>query len=65
MSTNNKRYLGIGLLMCLVGVFKIYTKGVYYDNGNIHWFNVLVPFGMGVMVVVYVLTKTILNLNKK
>jgi hypothetical protein len=64
MSTNNKRYLGVGILLCLVGGFKIYSKGIYNDDGSIHWFNLLVPFGMGVVVAVYVLTKIILERNK-
>jgi len=61
MHINNKRYLGIGLLLSIVGGYKMYSKGIYLEDGTIHWFNILVPFGMGIAIFVFVLMKTILE----
>jgi hypothetical protein len=48
MTQKTKRILGVGILLTLAGVLKIYT-----DNNEIHWFNLLVPFGMGLLVICY------------
>lgn len=53
MTQKNKRILGVGIIMTLVGLFKIYTKGIYSENNEINWFNLLVPFGMGVLTLIY------------
>lgn len=37
-----------------MGVFTIYTKGIF-DGDEISWFNLLVPFGMGVFFLIYTL----------
>ena len=54
MNTKHKRYLGISILLMLTGVFKMYWKGVF-ENGEILWFNILIPFGMGVLFFLYTL----------
>ncbi len=61
MTVENKRYLGIGILLTLVGVFKLYSEGIYQKNGEIYWFNILVPFGMGIAVLVYTFIKIYLQ----
>ncbi|MFT6244990.1 MAG: hypothetical protein ACJA0U_002557 [Salibacteraceae bacterium] len=53
MTQKSKRILGVGILVTLMGVLKIYTKGIYTDNNEIHWFNLLAPFGMGLLVICY------------
>lgn len=36
---------------------------MYLENGNIHWFNLLVPFGMSVLVIASVIIKMIQEKN--
>lgn len=57
MTNEHKRYLGISILLLLVGIFKLYKKGLYLENGEINWFNVFVPFGMGIGALIYTLFK--------
>ncbi len=57
MTSTNKRFLGISMLLMLGGAFKIYSKGLYDNNGEFLLFNLLVPFGMGVGALVYTLIK--------
>lgn len=61
MTVENKRYLGIGILLTLVGMFELYSEGIYQKNGEIYWFNILVPFGMGIGVLVYTFIKIYLQ----
>lgn len=53
MIQKTKRILGAGILLTLMGVLKIYIKGIYTDNNEIHWFNQLVPFVIGLLVICY------------
>jgi hypothetical protein len=54
MSTKHKRFLGISILFIAAGIYKIYTKGIY-QNDEILWFNILMPFGIGLLFLVYTL----------
>lgn len=54
MTTKHKRFLGISILLIALGIYKIYIKGTHH-NGDILWFNILVPFGMGVLFFAYTL----------
>lgn len=57
MTQINKRYLGIAILAIVVGVFKLFSKGIYKQNGEINLFNIMVPFGMGIGVLIFALIK--------
>ena len=64
LTSENKRYLGVSVLVILVGVFKIYSKGIYTKTGDLNWFNILIPFGMGIMALIFVFVKIYLERNK-
>ncbi len=57
MTQKNKRFLGIGIMLTMVGIFKIYMKGIYRENDEIIWFNLLIPFAMGIVVILYTLVR--------
>jgi hypothetical protein len=57
MTPQNKKYLGIAVAFILVGVFKMYNRGIYLEDGQINWFTILVPFGMGVVGLIYFVVK--------
>ena len=57
MTQINKRYLGIAILAIVVGVFKLFSKGIYKQNGEINLFNIMVPFGMGIGLLIFALIK--------
>lgn len=42
-----KRYFGITLILILTGFIKILIKGYKDEQGNIDWFDVLFPGGIG------------------
>ena len=60
MSLKNKRYLGISILFISVGLFKIYQEGIYQGD-EIYWFNILIPFGMGVLFLFYALVSIMID----
>ncbi len=61
MTAQNKKYLGISILFILMGAFKIYMKGLYLENGEISWFKLLVPFGLGIIALIVVVTKILIE----
>ena len=64
MSLRVKRFFGIGIIFTLAGIFKIYMKGVYDDQGDLKWFNILAPFGMGLLILFYTLILVMLDKKK-
>lgn len=52
MSAKHKRFLGISVLLILVGVFKMWSKGII-EKDEILWFNIFIPFGLGVLFMIY------------
>ncbi len=61
MTTQNKRYFGVSILLILVGVFKVFSKGIYLKSGEINWINLLVPLGMGVVALLYLIIKMLIT----
>lgn len=64
MTTQNKRFFGIAILMLLIGAFKIYSKGFYHENGELNWFNILIPAGLGVLMLIYVIVLKLISDRK-
>jgi|DEB19_MinimDraft_2_1074335.scaffolds.fasta_scaffold173211_1 hypothetical protein len=64
LTAENKRHLGVSVLLILIGIFKIYSKGIYTKTGDFNWFNILIPFGMGIMALIFVVVKIYLDRNK-
>lgn len=61
MTTQNKRYFGISILLILVGIFKVYSKGIYQKSGEINWVNLIIPLGMGIIALLYLMIKMLIS----
>lgn len=53
ISQRVKRFFGISLLMLIIGIPKVYTEGIYDDEGNVFWLRIMAPFGLGVLGLLY------------
>lgn len=63
MTLRQKRFLWASILLMLVGLFKLYTKGMFDANGELKVSNLLIPFGIGVGFLIY--TIVLIMVDKK